>query len=528
MDKALEIGRTSATGSLQLFVGVAASTIIMAVGTVVLARLMSPEEYGLYSVALIPSYMIVLFRDWGINSALTRYIAYYRATKREGKIRNIIVAGLTFEIAMGLVLSFLSFGLAGFIAATVFRRPESSFLIAIVSATIFSGALQTAAESSFRGFERMEFNSLVLIFLAVVKVVVSPLLVFFGYGALGATVGYTVSFVAAGVMGFALLYFALFKRLKNKDAENFDLSETLKEMLRFGVPLSISSILSGFLVQFYGFMMAFYCTDLMIGNYQVAVQFSMILTFFTTPISMVLFPAFSKVDSQNERELLKTVFTSSVKYSSFILAPATMAIMVLSKPLVSTLFGEKWVYAPFFLTIYVVSNLFVVFGSLSLGGFLAGMGETRTLMKLGLLTVSCGMPLAFLFIPWLGILGVIVTGILAGLPSMFLGLFWVWKRYKIKTDFKSSARICLASFFSAVITYVVLFFVNFADWVRLIVGGTAFIVVYLFVAPIIGAINFIDARNLRVMFSSLGIVSKFLDVPLTFMERLSKYFWHEM
>lgn len=47
MGKVLEMGRTSARESFQLFIGVAASTVIMAVGTIILARLMSPEEYGL-------------------------------------------------------------------------------------------------------------------------------------------------------------------------------------------------------------------------------------------------------------------------------------------------------------------------------------------------------------------------------------------------------------------------------------------------------------------------------------------------
>jgi O-antigen/teichoic acid export membrane protein len=65
MQKALEMGKKSATGSFQLFIGVAASTTIMAIGTIILARLMTPEEYGLYSIALVPSYMAILFRDLG-------------------------------------------------------------------------------------------------------------------------------------------------------------------------------------------------------------------------------------------------------------------------------------------------------------------------------------------------------------------------------------------------------------------------------------------------------------------------------
>ncbi|MEM2292821.1 MAG: hypothetical protein QXX41_06050, partial [Nitrososphaerota archaeon] len=80
-----------------------------------------------------------------------------------------------------------------------------------------------------------------------------------------------------------------------------------------------------------------------------------------------------------------------------------MAVMVLSKPMIYTLFGEKWAYAPFFLTLYVVGDLLAIFGRLSLGNLLAGVGETKTQMKLSLVTLIFGVPLASVLIPFAGI-----------------------------------------------------------------------------------------------------------------------------
>jgi len=521
MEKALEMGKVSATGGFQLFVGVATSSAIMAVGAIVLARLLSPAEYGLYSVALVPSLMINLFRDWGVNSAMTKYVAHFRAAKKEEDMRNIITAGLIFEISTGLALSLLSVFLAGVIASTIFHRPESTPLISIVSITIFSGSLLTAAQSSFVGFEKMEFNSLTLICQAVVKSVLSPLLVLLGFGALGAVLGYTFSFLVAGIVGSTILYFLLFRTLKRTKINRFKASKTLRNMLHYGVPLSISSILGGFLVQFYSFMMAFYCSDAMIGNFQAATNFAVLLTFFTIPISTVLFPAFAKLDSQNDSQLLKTVFTSSVKYTAMLLVPATAAVMVLSKPMISTLFGEKWVYAPFFLTLHVIANLFSGFGSLSVGSLLTGLGETKTLMKLSLLTLLIGLPLAFLLIPNLGIAGVIVGTLFAGLPSMFWGLHWIWKRYKVTVDWGSSARIFVASTIAAATTYLSLDYLNTVEWLRLMIGGIVFLTVYVVAAPSIGAIVQGDISNLRTMLSGLGFISTMANLPLGVAEKVA-------
>lgn len=520
MDKALQMGKTSATGSFHLFIGQTTSTIILALGTIILTRLMLPEEYGLYAIALMPTMMITLFRDWGVNFAITKYIANLRAKNKQNDIHDLLIAGLTFEVATGLALSILSLLLANFIATTIFHRPQSASLISIASITIFSGALLTASNASFIGFEKMKLNSLTMICQSIVKSLAAPLLVLLGYGALGAIIGYTLSFLVAGTIGLIMLYFFFIKNLKRTKTNKTGISKTLKTMLHYGVPLSISSILGGFRIQFYSFMMAFFCTDIMIGNYRAAINFAVLLTFFTFPIATVLFPAFSKLNPKNEHELLKNIFTSSTKYTALLLVPATMAVIVLSKPMISTLFGEKWIYAPLFLTLYAINNLFVVFGRISMSSLLVGLGETKMLMKLSLLTMSIGLPLAFLLIPTLGITGVILGTIFAGLPSMFYGLHWIWKRYEVKADFKSSTKIFIASTIAATTTYSSLTFINTADWITLITGGIIFLATYTLVAPIIGAINQSDINNLRTMLSGLGIISKLINIPLTLAERI--------
>lgn len=522
MQKALEMGKVSATGSFQLFIGVAASTMIMAISAIILGWLLTQEEYGLYSIALIPSYMAILFTDWGISAAITKYTASFRAENNEGQIYEIVTAGVLFETTTGVTLSAILFSLSSFIASTVFQKPESSPLIAISSVSILAGTILAASQSSFIGFEKMELNSLTTIFQAIVKSVASPVLVFLGFGTLGAVLGYTVSFLAAAALSLAILYFSIIRKLKAKNPARAHILKTLKEMFRYGFPLSISSIVSGFRVQFYAFMMAIYCTEAMVGNYHIAVQFATILTFLTTPISTVLFPAFSKINPKNENALLQTVFASSIKYTAIILIPATTAMMVLSKPMIGTLFGEKWAYAPYFLTLYVVSNLFVIFGHLILGSLLQGLGETRMQMNLSLITLAFGVPLAFLLIPSMGIVGLILTSITSGIPSMFLGLYWIWKKHGVKPDFNASIKILGASAIAALTTYLTLNVMAFAHWMELACGLATFLATYLITAPLIGAISASDIKNLKAMFSNLKIISKLFSIPLTAMEKLAK------
>jgi stage V sporulation protein B len=528
MEKAFEMGKTSATGSFQLLVGVAVSTIILAVGSIILGRLLTTSEYGLYGIVLVPATLINLFRDWGINSAMTKYIAGLRAAGREQEIHDYIVAGIIFEVVSGIALSFLSLFLASFIASAVFNKPVAASYIAIVSASIISGSLLAAAQGGFIGYERMELNSFTLICQAIVRTIIGPGLVILGYGVLGATLGFTAGAVAAGIIGLAVFYLALLRPLTKKLAKDpsprpkISTSKTLRTMLDYGVPLSIGGILTGILGQIYAFIIIPLTSETMYGNYVVAGNFTVLLTFITTPIATVLFPAFAKLDPQKEIELVKNVFASSVKYTSILVVPATMVLMALSGPIVGTLYGVKYVSAPFFLTIYVIGNLFVVLGSLSISGFLYGLGETRIVMIQSIATVAIGLPLGIVLIPMFGVTGLIVAGVVAGLPSTFWALYWIWKHYKARADFASSTKILAASAIAAVLAYLPTVFLNTANWIKLIIGLIIFLAIYIFGAPLIGAVSLSDINNLRTMFSNMSTISKIIDIPLKAAEKAAR------
>lgn len=102
--------------------------------------------------------------------------------------------------------------------------------------------------------------------------------------------------------------------------------------------------------------MAVYCTNAMIANYQVATQFAIIVTFFTIPISTVLFPAFSKIDPKKKVKLLQTVFTFSVKVHGITPCSSNNRHDGSIKTHDRHAFRRKRVYTPFFLTLYAFST----------------------------------------------------------------------------------------------------------------------------------------------------------------------------
>lgn len=522
-NKAVGLGKVSATGGLHLFTGRLISSLIMAIGTLILGALILDTDYGLYTVALVPSATFLLFSDWGVGSAIIRYCAQCRAAKNETDLRKTIVASLVFAAGTGLSLTILSILMANFIASTLFNKPEATVPIMLISITILTNSMFSITSSIFAGFENMKLISIAMTFQALAYSVTAPLLVFLGYGVYGVIGGSVLASITVSLTSLLLLYFVIFRRLVKIKITRNDILPALKPLLKFGIPLAIGTILNGLLAQFNSFMMASFIKDLsLIGNYKIATNFTILLSFFTVPLSTVLFPAFSKVNVNDEPLLVRTLYSSSIKYASLILVPATMIMIVLSPSIIGTLYGAKWPYAASFLSLAVLINLLTLFGWLSFTGLVTSMGETKLVMKIALINLLVGIPLNVALVPIFGISGVILSSLFSILPSFVISSFIMWRKYGVKPDFGNSFRILLASIFAALTVFGLLNAFTLSYWIQLAVGVSLFLIIYLISVPLIGAVNQADVRNLKVMFSGFGVISKILNIPLYIMEKFLK------
>ncbi|MEJ2272924.1 MAG: oligosaccharide flippase family protein [Candidatus Bathyarchaeota archaeon] len=484
MSKARDLGKVSARGGFNLFWGIAISSIVTAIGVLYVGRTLAQEELGIILVVMTAPNLIKTFRDLGIDQAI-----------------SFIFSDLI---------------------ANVLEHPTITPLIRIASVIIFAEALLKAAQSAFTGYERMGLHSLTLVIQSIIKTSVMIILVSWGYGPTGAIMGDTISYVIAGSTGIIILYLLIYKNLKIQNG--LKIFRTIKYMIKYGLPVSIAWIINSFLTQFYQTLIVIYSSDLLLGNYYIAVTFSVLLTFIVIPLTTILFPAFSKIDSQKEAEVMKSVFKFSVKYSALIVVPSTLAVMVLAQSAIFTLFGEQFEFTPLYVTLYIVIYLYSAIGSLSVDNLIKSQGRTDINLKLTLITAAMGLSLSIILIPMFGILGLLATYLVAGIPSTAIALWWVRKHFGVSIDWLASGKILLASGIAALVTYLVINQSNLANWINLFIGGLIFLIVYLVAAPILGAVNKKDVQYLKETLKSFGAFASILNVPLVIIEFLVKIF----
>ena len=435
------------------------------------------------------------------------------------KYRSVFVSGLAFEIIVGFSLSVLSLVLSQFLAE-FYGRPAIVQLIQIASLFILTGALVNTASAAFTGMEKMHLNSIMLIVQSIVKTVLIIGLVVAGLGTLGAVTGFSIGVLFAGAIGVLLMY-TMYRSLPKPTAGKLEFMKTIKLMLRYGLPLSIGAILSGFLAQFYSFIMAIFVTDnALIGNYSVAQNFVVLITFFATPVTTMLFPAFSKLNAQKDKETLKNVFQYSVKYAALIVMPVTAMVMALAQPAIGTIFEDKYVQAPLYLVLLSVVYLFSALGNLSAGNLINGQGYTKYMLKLTLLQIVIGFPLSFVLVSQFGIIGLIVTTTIVGLPGLFLGLRFIKKNFGVSLDWVSSAKITFSSVAAGVLTYEAVSQLPFSSPIQLVTGVILFVVAFILLAVVTRTVNKADLGNVREIANAMGPLRKPLAALLNLVEKL--------
>ena len=519
MTKAVEMAKISTKGGFHLMWGLVVSTVILAIGTIIIAHLLGPSNYGLYAIALTAPNLISIFRDWGINTAMIKYSAQYNSENDVTKIRSIFVSGVLFEIVLGLSLSILSYVLAPFLAMS-FNRPAIAQLIQIASFFILAGALINAATAAFTGLEKMHLYSFMLIIQAIIKTILIVALVLLGLGTLGAVTGYTVASLFTGLTAIFLMW-TMYKSLPKPTHSKLEIIANIKTMFKYGLPLSIGNISSGFQTQICSYILAIYVlNNATIGNYNVAVNFVVLITFFATPVTTMLFPAFSKLDSQKDKETLKNVFQFSVKYATLIVVPVTAMVIALAQPAIGTIFGDKYVQAPLFLALLAASYLYAALGNLSVSNLITGQGYTTFLLKLTILGVAIGVPLSFVLISKFGVIGLIVAGLVNGEPSLIIGLRFIKKHFGVTVDWVSSAKILLSSTIAAILTYVLISQLAFSSLIQLIIGVIVFVIVFIFATVVTRTVNKADMINLREIVDALGPLRKPLRFLLNIIEKL--------
>lgn len=480
-DELTKTAQDSARGGFFLVSGNALATAISAIGSILIARFLGPELYGQYALAFVAPQLLFLFTDLGINQAITKFTAALRTKGETNRIKDIIKHGMLIRAAIGIAIFALSYGFADIIAANLLQRPDLTFYVQIASTGILFQVIFTTATSAFVGLDKTEYHAVAANVQAIAKTTVSIVLILAGFSVAGAIAGNTISYVAAAVSSLPLLWLLLRKERPLGESESFKTS--LRTMFQYGTPLYISVLLAGFLPLFNNMILAFFTTDIAIGNYKAAINFATLLGVVSGPITTILLPAFSKLSSTSAQKI-RDFFEITVKYTTIIIVPITSLILIFSNEIVQVIYGATYESASLFLSMYCLVYFLIGIGYSTLPSLFNGLGDTKTTLKLNLITF---FTLIFLAIPLTqsyGAQGLIVAFFTANTAGTLYGAYRAKRNLQVEFDAKNIIKIYLISATSSVFPLLLSNLINLPGLLNLAIGGILYLLAYITLMPL--------------------------------------------
>lgn len=305
---------------------------------IILARLLSPSEYGVVGIIMIFITIANVFVQNGFSTALVQ--------KKDADQMDFSSV-CYFELAAALVLYGILYGAAGQIAA-FYGIEELKPIVRVLAVVLFPGAVisvQTAYVS-----RTLEFKGLFLSTLAA-SVISGAVSIFLAWRGLGvwAMAGQQIAYYLA-------LMLVLFLTVSWKPRLFFSMGR-IKTMFSFGWKLLCASLLDTIFNNLYGLLIGKIYNEELLGSYNRGEQFpKLIAGNLGAAIQAVLLPAFSA--RQDDMAQIRQMARRAVQISSFVVLPMLMGLFGVADTLVLVLLGEKWLICVPFLRIMCIAYCF--------------------------------------------------------------------------------------------------------------------------------------------------------------------------
>lgn len=316
------------------------SFLLQFLGSIVLARLLRPEEVGIYALAMAAHMVASSLRDFGIGSYLIR-----EPELDKDKVQTAFTLWCIASVMLGSIVFFSRGWVASF-----YEEPGISDVLLVIAATFLVTPLGQPAHSLLT--REMRFDILHHINLACT---VMGLSISIGL----AYLGFSYMALAWGLLSSSLLRSLLLIVLRRND---FDLRLTLKHaraILDFGGFMTGASLIGTLNKESVKFILGAALSPAAIALYERAVQLpSMLRQIVSVPLSVVLFPKFSR-DIREGRSIGLGV-SKLVGGTTALMWPAFVVLGLCANSIIEVLFGENWVVAGEILPYLLVANAILV------------------------------------------------------------------------------------------------------------------------------------------------------------------------
>lgn len=394
-----EIKQRVINGSIwTIFSNISTNSVSFAV-TVVLARLLTPEDFGIVAISAVFVGIVTLFQDLGMGSAIIQ-----RQNIDDDYLSTSFSVSLLSGVAIAIVLAAVSPLVAYFYGKEVLKY------ILLFSTIGFILSPFTSIHTTLLT-KGMEFRKLALVNILsqILSGIISVMLALLGYG--------VWSLVAGKIVSQPLLIPLIWRLVRWRPRLKI-VKKCFNDLFGFGSNLLGFNIIHYISSNSDNLIIGKYLGPQALGYYSVAFNLMLKpLPLISWSIGKVLFPIFSTMQDDNERT--RVLYLKVMRTISLITFPMMTGLIMVADEFILTAYGAQW--GPAALPLKLLCVVGILQSVSTTGGVIyISHGRPDLNFKVGAFSSALAVLSFIIGIRW-GLIGLITGYIIVSVPIFFIG-----------------------------------------------------------------------------------------------------------
>lgn len=401
----------------------------------IMARLLSPSDYGLIGMLAVFIAVANSIVDSGFANALIR---------KQNRTDVDFSTSFYFNFVVGIVLYFVLFLVAPYIAS-FYNAPELVSVTRVLGLNLIINSLTIVQRAIFMIHVDFKTQSKASVTSVIISGIVGITLAYKGFG--------VWSLVVQTLLNSFINMFLLWVLSKWKPRREFSLDSFLN-LFSFGSKLMISSVIDTLYKNIFTIVIGkkFLATDL--GYYTRADQFvQMPSSNFTSIMQRVTYPILSSIQDDTIR--LRSAYLRFLRISGYIIFPLMIGLAVLAYPVILFLLTDKWLFSAKLLQILCLSAMWYPIHAINLN-LLQVKGKSNLFLRLEIIKKSVGIGILCITIP-LGIVAMCIGSVISSLICLVINTYYTG--IIINLGFIKQMKVLIPSLFYSFSMGVLIYFI---------------------------------------------------------------------
>ena len=388
---------------------------IQFISGIILARLLTPYDYGCIGMLTIFMVLAEAFIDGGFGSALIQ-----KKNPTQEDYSTIFFWNLGMALLLYAVLYFSAPAIASF-----YNIPLLSDVLRVQGVILFIYAFNIVQRNQLRKKLNFKVLSIVTISTSITSLTITIIMAYHGYGVWSLV---TQHILAALIPALVFWFYIKWRPVWVFSWKSF------KELFSFGVYMFLTILLNRFGSQIQGLLIGRFYNASTMGYYSKAHGTEKLAsTSITQVMTQVTYPLYAEV--QDDKEKLGSMIKRLTMTISYIIFPLMFILLLCAKPVFLLLYSDRWLQSVPYFQVLCIAGLGTCIQAVNYQS-IAAIGKSRTMFLWTILKRGVGIGLVFYGLFLWGMKGLLIGVVMntwfsyfvnIGLVSRYVGYKW-WKQ----------------------------------------------------------------------------------------------------